>query len=817
MQLVGRGKRPQLAFSSTSHDFGPCFVVTPQNAIAPQTGVITMTNQDDNEIYFDMNFEDTPYLTAKVSRSVLVPGDHSEVALTFSPGSVRHYEAKIPFLINGLWPIIVHVRGEGCEMKLELSDPANEQYVDFGAVRPMQLTTRVVTLINRSRRAIDVSLSEAADKLRSRSISISLGGNALEAVLRPRESAQMTMRFHPDRRIPHFSEAVVLRACGVQRPILIASGSCVAMDLKLEMDQIAFGQVVLGSRVTRRLMLQNAGDMPSKFALDQALLTPDFSVAPSHGFLQPHEDINLEVTFHPVAVNRDIRYERIPIAVESDAPVRLTLTGMCVSAEAQTDELSFTTRVREPAKQTITIKNPSQSMWRIQPIVQDDSWSGAKTLEVPPGQSVAYEVTYLPMTMTTEGREHSGSVFFPLPDGSALMYNFKGTSAPPPEASIVERTTPCKKSCAIPLLVSNWLKQPQRFKVDIRAPAADPSTRLEGHEYLDVPAGSSREYHLTLYAYKEGAITGEVHFINEKTGEYLFHKLHVKAEAAGVLETIEMRAPLRQLTMHDLPLANPLDEDTEFNLSVDNSEVACPTSVLVRAKAKGTAHIEWRPLLNREQRCRLKVESPALGVYLYDLMLVTMPTSEQKTLHYKASLGESQTLKFRFKNFLRKAETYKVVLGGAGDFQADATVSAPAAMDMQGAEVALDVTFEPSKLGAATGTLSISSADGGEHMCILHGQALPPKPQGPIAIKAGGSTVVDFKNVFTNNQDFTIACEPSVFSVAKPRETVPGKKPISVLVAYTPDMGAPPAKGKLTISSLAGEPCQWVYYLVGEP
>ena len=44
------------------------------------------------------------------------------------------------------------------------------------------------------------------------------------------------------------------------------------------------------------------------------------------------------------------------------------------------------------------------------------------------------------------------------------------------------------------------------------------------------------------------------------------------------------------------------------------------------------------------------------------------------------SLGEAQTLRFRFVNFLRRPETYKLALAAAGesDFAVDASASAPA-------------------------------------------------------------------------------------------------------------------------------------------
>jgi len=58
---------------------------------------------------------------------------------------------------------------------------------------------------------------------------------------------------------------------------------------------------------------------------------------------------------------------------------------------------------------------------------------------VPAGQSAPYAVTYRPMAMTPQGEAHAGSVFFPLPDGSALMYTLKGTAGPPQEASYTYR------------------------------------------------------------------------------------------------------------------------------------------------------------------------------------------------------------------------------------------------------------------------------------------------------------------------------------------------------------------------------------------
>ena len=96
---------------------------------------------------------------------------------------------------------------------------------------------------------------------------------------------------------------------------------------------------------------------------DKSLLQPDFSVSPLEGYLQPNEDTNIEITFHPASVNRDIRYERIPVYVDGQSPLLLSLTGMCVEATAEETPLAFKTQVRVEATQKISIKNPSQGPW----------------------------------------------------------------------------------------------------------------------------------------------------------------------------------------------------------------------------------------------------------------------------------------------------------------------------------------------------------------------------------------------------------------------------------------------------------------------
>ena len=55
-----------------------------------------------------------------------------------------------------------------------------------------------------------------------------------------------------------------------------------------------------------------------------------------------------------------------------------------------------------------------------------------------------------------------GTIFFPLPDGTGLLFNLVGTAEPPKPSGKVMRDVPCKTTYTEPLTIVNWLKKPQR-------------------------------------------------------------------------------------------------------------------------------------------------------------------------------------------------------------------------------------------------------------------------------------------------------------------------------------------------------------------
>jgi hydrocephalus-inducing protein len=125
----------------------------------------------------------------------------------------------------------------------------------------------------------------------------------------------------------------------------------------------------------------------------------------------------------------------------------------------------FSTNVRVKETKSINIANRTNLQWNLRPSIDGEYYTGSDTFSVEPMSNRPYEVQYLPLTMTTEGKKHQGTLFFPLPDGTGLLYNLSGGADPPKAVSKINRDVPCKTSYTEMLSVTNWLRKPQRLDI----------------------------------------------------------------------------------------------------------------------------------------------------------------------------------------------------------------------------------------------------------------------------------------------------------------------------------------------------------------
>merc|ERR1711871_1221151 len=200
-------------------------------------------------------------------------------------------------------------------------------------------------------------------------------------MLKPRGVGIVDLRFRPTDRIRQFTEEVSVQYAGLSHPLFTVAGSGHGIELKMDTDTLIFGDTVVNSKVTRRLGLENTGDVGVAFKWDVHRFAPHrgyFSISPTQGFLAPNQSTMFLVEFAPTRVERDIRVENIHLSIDGAEPMLLTLSGSGVETEADGKVYEFNTHVRQRETQKIPIKNDSNFHWRVRPVIDNEMWHGAE-------------------------------------------------------------------------------------------------------------------------------------------------------------------------------------------------------------------------------------------------------------------------------------------------------------------------------------------------------------------------------------------------------------------------------------------------------
>jgi len=106
---------------------------------------------------------------------------------------------------------------------------------------------------------------------------------------------------------------------------------------------------------------------------------------------------------------------------------------------------------------------------------------------------------------TEEMETHKGGLFFPLPNGTALLYRLVGAATEPDAEGDLTETVVAKRAKSIMIPVKNWSRQPQRFHASWKVEGdADPALFIRGASAFDVGGSSAKDFKLNFLSLRSG-------------------------------------------------------------------------------------------------------------------------------------------------------------------------------------------------------------------------------------------------------------------------------------------------------------------------
>ncbi|PBJ80797.1 hypothetical protein BCY84_00999 [Trypanosoma cruzi cruzi] len=809
---------PKVQLSFMNHDFGPCFI-TEFSSDSVVTKTLSMMNTETKEsVALDCILSKNGIFELDGTSFVLSPGEMRNLVISFAPPEVGDFTSELQITFNGSYSIYIPLKGEGIIPRIEVPI----RFIKLGGARIGERRVAELRLDCRSRAVTPISFVNCVDEaLREKGISIFPNEPFL---MRPREVRTVTVSFKPTARMPEFQRELRMLVCGREMPLVVVSAFCEDAEVHLDVQNILFNDVVVGTTAFRRIVIMNSGDISQRFRWDPTLSTEsEMRIVPPTGLVRAHSEQVCEFVYTPKDAGNVFRRN---VRVEFDDAPAATVNVEAHAAGRPKAEavLTFSCCAKTTTTKTVPVDNPTDGTWTIKPVIDSRLWTAPKSFQINPRSTALLPVTYAPIFVS--GEKDTATLFIPFHNGTARVIELEGVASHPIEegkvaVKTIEAGTPHLENFE----VYNSTTQPLRFQVNAQwTPELEKGmVSVKAPASIDVPAKQMKICAITFVLLKEGDFRGTVQFCcPEREDHTQVFDLALRVVPKKVSLRTELVAKVRNAAIHLMPVKNPLGKNAHANIRVENGSDVIFVDSSINIPPKGTVDVPIRffPLVHKEYPvATVTATSVEIGTVSCQLLLRSKPPEPEKVTRVSCPLGQTTVFPLRFTHYCKSTCEFTVRFGSKvtpfSKVGSSSNVKMPGTTRPDGQEVSMEIQYEPTAVGEIKEFIEVFSPQAGLYIFPVLASCLPPQRQGPFLLRLGQVTSIPFRNVFLEPLILTLSTDSPSFVVLKTTETVAAKKTINIQVTYKPEEGGIVSQtGKLTVSGVNnGETLQWVYYL----
>ena len=314
---------PSLSASASSLSFGQVPLGSPatKTVTVTSTGTApaTITGGSITGAGYTATYAGVPVqnLSAPIT---LQPGQSVTFSVAFDPTTTSGANGQLSLSTDTGSPVNVSLSGTGIQdttPALTVSAPS----LNFGDVQEGSQAQLQLTLTSSGTAPVTISSSAiVGQQFQISSVAYPAGITGWPATLNPGQQIVLSVTFTPDS-VNSFTGDLALASNasgGTSNIPLSGTGDAVpAPNLALSTTSINFGQVQIGSKISRTLVLTSTGTAPLNINTI-TVADPQFSVAPPSlpATLQPNQQMSVVVTFDPTTTGSDAA----TLTVTSDDP-----------------------------------------------------------------------------------------------------------------------------------------------------------------------------------------------------------------------------------------------------------------------------------------------------------------------------------------------------------------------------------------------------------------------------------------------------------------------------------------------------------------
>ena len=265
----------------------------------------------------------------------LQPGQRVTFDLVFDPTKPGASNGQLSLATDTGSPVSVSLSGKGTNTSspaLTLSDSS----LNFGDVQMGSTGVQQLTLTSSGTAPVTISSAAiAGQNFQVTSVQYPAGTTGWPATLNPGQQVVLSITFSPDAAAPFNGNLALTSDAsgGTANVPLSGTGDAIpAADLTLSATSISFGQVQIGSKVTRSLTLTSTGNAPLTISAITVAGAQFSDGSPSLPVtLQPNQQLTLNVTYEPSAETSDSGTLTVA-SNDSSGPATVSLGGSGTTA-----------------------------------------------------------------------------------------------------------------------------------------------------------------------------------------------------------------------------------------------------------------------------------------------------------------------------------------------------------------------------------------------------------------------------------------------------------------------------------------------------
>jgi hypothetical protein len=119
-----------------------------------------------------------------------------------------------------------------------------------------------------------------------------------------------------------------------------------------------------------------------------------------------------------------------------------------------------------------------------------------------------------------------------------------------------------------------------------------------------------------------------------------------------------------------IPITNPLQEELLLDVSYSHDSLIGPAKCHMQPAESRLFLFYFAPLAAGTTRGHLRLQSPALGAFWYEIDMDGQPAGAVQVSHIQGAVGSTSEANFTFVNPLPKALTFQLCMTGSDAFRA---------------------------------------------------------------------------------------------------------------------------------------------------